>query len=124
MDDSVSDHNGHSKAKDPYDSLGSGMQAYFKMLRFFTVLFLIFSVLMVPAMMIYKSQEGLEGTYNYNAAKFTLGNMGFSSSVCVSQYTNLDAPRTLSCTTGKMSQLVYSGLIPNTTESYEKGEEF
>lgn len=123
MDDSSSEHAGHIKAKDPYDSLGSGMQAYFKMLRFFTVLFLVFGALMVPTMIIYMSRGNLKDTHSYDATKLTLGNMGFSSSQCISQYTNLEANRTLSCTTGKMSQLVYSGLIPNTAESYERGDE-
>lgn len=115
-----SEHSGSSHVKDPFDLLGSGMQAYFKMLRILTVMFLFFSALMVPAMMIYKSEDGLAGTLNYDAVKYTLGNMGFSSSHCISQYTNLNRPRTLSCTTGKMTQLKYSGIIPNTLTSYDK----
>jgi hypothetical protein len=55
MDFIGTEQSGNSRAKDPYDSLGSGMQAYFKMLRFFTWLFLIFGALMVPVMIMYKS---------------------------------------------------------------------
>ena len=90
--DSVLNESGHDHGhgKDPYDELGAGFQAYFTMLRSFTCLFLVFTVIMVPVFMIYESQHGLDGTYNYQNAKYSLGNMGFSSSQCVTQYTNLN----------------------------------
>jgi hypothetical protein len=49
----------------------------------FIWLFVVLTLIMLPAMLIFGSQEGLKGTYNYDKAKYSLGNMGFSSSQCV-----------------------------------------
>lgn len=55
LDDGSNNGGGGHKDKDPYDALGSGFQAYFKMLRVFALLFLVFAVCMHPAILIYES---------------------------------------------------------------------
>ncbi|MFO0116302.1 MAG: hypothetical protein ACK521_01310 [bacterium] len=49
----------------------------------FIFLFTVLSLIMLPAMYIFNSQHGLDGTYNYVKAYYSLCNMGFSSSVCI-----------------------------------------
>jgi type IV secretory pathway TraG/TraD family ATPase VirD4 len=71
----------------------------------FIWLFTALSLIMLPAMLIFQSQDGLEGTYNYAKAQYSLGNMGFSSSLCLHQYVDLNIAMTFSCTTGTIESL-------------------
>jgi hypothetical protein len=66
--------------------MGFGMVAYFRMLSSFIAVFLIFSILSIPAICIYSSHEGMVGLTNYAKARFSLGNMGFSTNICTSMF--------------------------------------
>lgn len=48
-------------SEDPYLNLGFGIVAYFRMIRTMIVLFLIFTILQIPALVIYSNHDGLEG---------------------------------------------------------------
>lgn len=56
---------GHSHHQDPYEQLGFGFRVYFRMIFGFIFLFTVLSLIMLPAMYIFNSQHGLDGTYNY-----------------------------------------------------------
>jgi len=56
--------------------------------------------------------KGLEGLRNYTNVQFTLGNFGFSKTVCSSNYIELDGDVTVSCQTGYIQSLLYAGIIP------------
>jgi hypothetical protein len=51
--------------------------------------FLIFTVIIIPVLFIYGSNNGLEGLSNYTTARFTLGNLGFSNDACRSTYVGI-----------------------------------
>jgi len=60
----------------------------------------------------------MKGIPNYADSQFTLGNLGFSASNCISEYqqlSNVNSTRTVSCNVGKISNITYFGLIPNAT---------
>lgn len=48
--------------------LGYGMIAYFKMLRSLIIMFFIFTLLSLPSLIIYSSNEGLFGSKDYTKA--------------------------------------------------------
>jgi len=58
------------------------MVAYRDLLLTFIFLFSILSLLMLPAMLTYKSHEGILKPMMF--AKLSLGNMGYSTSQCTS----------------------------------------
>jgi hypothetical protein len=74
---------------------------------------------MIPAFYYYKSNQGL---YKADPGKLTantnffLGDLGFSQPICISTYVNVDAPKTIGCSVGLMSQLYSVGIIPNNIE--------
>ena len=64
--------------------MGFGMIAYFRMIRMMIGLFMLFTLLSIPAIAIYSKYDGISGLSNYSRAKYSLGNMGFSSANCQS----------------------------------------
>ena len=53
------------------------------MIKCYTILFIIFSLMCIPIYYLYWSQNGLTGTRVKTNAKLSLGNMGFSESIVV-----------------------------------------
>lgn len=99
----------------PYNQLGYGFQAYFDTLKIFGCLFVVLTIVMLPAFYYYAVHRGLyEVTHGYYNSVFMLGNMGFNKAVCVSSYVQLNAnPITLTCESGTVLNLVYAGILPN-----------
>eukprot|EP00347_Sterkiella_histriomuscorum_P010278 403376914 len=65
--------------------LGVGFCVYFKMLKFFMILFLLFAILSLPAYLLFFSgnkTEGEEITIKFILSAFTLGNIGQSQQTC------------------------------------------
>jgi len=77
------------------------------MLFTFMWVFIIMSVFMVVPYAIYSG----EGTGDSRASG-SLGNLGFSKAVCLQQYTALAGTRTLTCDTGTLDKIFFSGVIP------------
>lgn len=75
--------------EDPYLLLGYGMIAYFRLLIYLTISFLLFTLLSIPALVIYSSYDGLSWLGNYSKTKYSLGNMGFTGYYCDSTYYGL-----------------------------------
>jgi hypothetical protein len=102
---------------DPYGQLGYGFEAYFETMNIFGWVFVLMSILFLPAFCYPASYGGLKtSSHGYYNSIFMLGNFGFSKQVCVSDYVQLDAPRLLGCEIGEMSQLKFVGLIPNNSD--------
>ena len=60
-------------------ALGYGVNAYFDTLSLFIALFAVLTVLNIPLMMVYHSQDGLENVSGVAKTAFwTLGNFGYS----------------------------------------------
>ena len=73
--------------EDPYNELGFGFKAWFNMLWTFIILFSLFTIIMLPALFIYGRTDGLYVESNAaktSKAKYSLGNLGFSGSTCIS----------------------------------------
>jgi hypothetical protein len=64
--------------EDPYLIIGFGMVAYFKMLKSLILMFIIFTLLSIPAICIYTHHNGQKDLVNYSKSRYTLGNLGFS----------------------------------------------
>ena len=73
-------------ADNPYNELGFGFTAYFGMLRTFICIFVVFTIIMTPLLVIYGTTDGLVVPSNSKTAKarYSLGNLGFSGSSCIS----------------------------------------
>lgn len=76
------------------------------------MMFFIFSLLVIPAIYINASHNGLQRLPNYMKARFSLGNLGFSQDICDSMYLGLNKPQTFSCEEGKIKVLNNFGIIP------------
>ena len=92
----LDDHDLGKSKNDPYIELGFGICAYFNMIKAFIFTFIILSLLALPMMYLYEYHEGLKGNSHYNRIKFSLGNMGFSESVCDMWYIGITSPITFS----------------------------
>jgi len=46
----------------------------------------------------------------------SLGNMGFSTTTCFSDYIQLDLNRSMGCRSGSMTNLTFYGIIPEITD--------
>lgn len=100
---------------DPYNILGFGYQAYFSMLRILTWIFILITILMLPAFYWYAQAGGLKSvTHGYYNSVFMLGNLGFNKAVCESTYIQLQASSSsVQCEIGLMSNIIFAGIIPN-----------
>lgn len=70
-------------------------------MQIFACLFLLITVIMLPAIGIYYHNGGLKtSTHGYYNSAWMLGNMGFNKAVCVSNFVELDNIRDLGCEVG------------------------
>lgn len=81
----------------------------------------------------YAGFNGLEPATKGFAAlsKYSLGNIGFTTSICLFQFAQLKKPMELKCNKGKLSRLHYKGAISsaqgkklNNTEKEVVGHDF
>jgi hypothetical protein len=86
------------------------------MIKYMFFMFLLFSILSIPAIVMYARENGLKGLNNYSKTQFSLGNFGFSKDVCYSMYLKLGLPVSLSCPDGEISQLHNFGFIPSDSD--------
>ena len=107
---------GDATPENPYNELGFGFTAYFNMLQTFICIFLLFTVIMLPALYIYGRTDGLLIASNPKTAKakWSLGNLGFSGSTCISQYVELSqGPREIVCLQGTLGEMYSFGILPS-----------
>jgi hypothetical protein len=92
---------------DPYNMLGFGFQAYFSTLTIFGWVFVLMTLLMLPAFYWYAQVGGLKNvTHGYYNSVFMLGNFGFNKAVCDSTYVQLQSTETqIACEIGVMSPI-------------------
>jgi hypothetical protein len=97
--------------EDPFNSLGFGVVAYLRMVKNLMIMFLLFSILIIPAIYLFVTNDGLTGLNNYSKAQFSLGNLGFSRDVCRSVYLGLNKPQSFQCQEGTITKLNNYGLL-------------
>ena len=93
---------------DPLNQYGFGMMAYKDLMFTLAVLFAVLSVIMLPAMIYYNSQQGMPVTASFS--QYSLGNFGYSTSQCqVSPYSLMAIP--MKCPYGKLTTIESFGVI-------------
>lgn len=77
------------------------------MLYSMSAMFLFLTMMFAPqvAMCVYKA--GMKDVRNYANSMFTLGNLGFAASNCISQYTAMPGFRSASCLVGDITENNY-----------------
>ena len=65
---------------DPFNFLGFGLVAYRDLMWVLTVLFTILTIIMFPAILIYKGHNAIENPSSFS--NLSLGNMGYSGTKC------------------------------------------
>lgn len=99
---------------DPYDVFGFGIIAYFSTLRILIIAFTICSVAFIPIISKYGNGNSLNrmtGTNFLN--RYSLGNLGETTSLCVHQYLGLSFNQEFKCTKNfVMTDLKSFGIIP------------
>jgi hypothetical protein len=73
------------------------------MLVSFIAIFVLFTLISIPAICIFSSYDGLEGLSNYSKAKYSIGNMGFSENICVSMYLGVGQEHAIQCKVGTIA---------------------
>lgn len=75
------------EGEDPLKGLGFGFEAYWRMLYSMAGMFIALTLIFMPEVIMCACTGGMKGIRNYADSQFTLGNLGFSASNCISQYT-------------------------------------
>jgi len=106
----------HGPAPDPLAEFGFGITSWLGTLRFLFWLYVVLSVFAGTIMMYYKSFGGLEAKPGLRGVtQFSLGNVGFTESLCFFQYADIKGERALQCRKGKLSHLRYLGMIADSS---------
>lgn len=93
---------------DPLNQYGFGMIAYTEIMFTLSVLFGVLSVIMLPAMIFYNSQQGMPVIASFS--QFSLGNFGYSTAQCqVSPFSLMSIP--MKCPYGKLTTIRSFGVI-------------
>ena len=81
----------------PIDKLGFGITAYIQLLEHLFYLFALLSAVAVVAMItFYKANEN--GILSNSIAKYSLGNIGFTQTICINKFKLFqNRPTNLSC---------------------------
>jgi len=95
---------------DPIYYLGFGVVSYFDLIKTMIIVFSILSLANLPNLLIYQSYENYEGDLVDRFYKeATLGNMGFSTTKCVT--TSMETNNIiLSCKTGFIAKITDFGI--------------
>ena len=81
-----------------------------------TLIYLYFFITVIGLflMWLYTFGNSIEGDRNGFVTQVSMGNYGFTSYKCFTQYVELRDTNHLSCTKGRfMSELKYSGIVPD-----------
>jgi len=105
----------HGPAPDPLAELGFGITSWLGTLRFLFWLYVVLSVFAGAIMMYYKSFAGLKANRFSAVTQFSLGNVGFTESLCFFQYADVKGSQSLQCHKGKLSGLRFLGMIAAST---------
>ena len=112
LDEENHHSDGEAKEKeDPLNQYGFGMIAYRDLIFTMFWLFTICSIIMIPAMNFYSAQGGLDP--KGFAARYSLGNFGYSSSQCQSAPFSLHKVQ-IKCQYGFVGEVNAIGVIPST----------
>ena len=68
--------------EEPFLILGYGVNSYFDLLSYMSIMFVIVTIFALPIIKIYSSHDAFSEHDNYPLSKFSLGNLGGSSVFC------------------------------------------
>ena len=106
----------HGPVPDPLAEFGFGITSWLGTLRFLFWLYVVLSVFAGAIMMYYKSFGGLDVRSGLRGVtQFSLGNVGFTESLCFFQYADIKRTRALQCRKGTLSRLQYLGMIADSS---------
>lgn len=106
------------EGEDPLKGLGFGFEAYWRMLYSMAGMFIALTLIFMPEVIMCACTKGMHGIRNYANSQFTLGNLGFSASNCISQYTEINGIRHASCLVGTITDNNYqAGVLPSNTSA-------
>ena len=66
----------------PFLIAGYGVNAYFQILDHFRMMFILITIFSLPLFYIYGTSIGLKGWKSFPVTRFTMGNLGGSSTMC------------------------------------------
>ena len=94
---------------------GFGMLAYFDLLRYLMIIFLIINIMFLPIMFIYYQNNGMSSFRSSLSMvnSLSIANLGQAGTKCVHQYVGIGSKQEkLFCERGKIKQLLHWGVIP------------
>ena len=103
----------------PFQEYGLGITSYFRLMKNLIYVLLVISVLVFPILIIYGGHKGYKQDATGIFLKSMLGNMGEAYNQCIFNYIEYVTDHKASCQTGKISKLIYSGLMPYTPAADE-----
>lgn len=109
------DHKPHGEAPSPLADLGFGITSWLATLRFLFWLYVVLSVFAGAIMMYYKSFGALDPNRFSAITQFSLGNVGFTESLCFFQYADIKGEQSLKCHKGTLSALHFLGMLADST---------
>ena len=106
----------------PFQEYGLGITSYFRLMKNLIYVLLVISVLVFPILIIYGGHKGYKHDASGIFLKSMLGNMGEAYNQCIFNYIDYVTDHKASCQTGKISKLIYSGLMPYSPAKDAKDE--
>ena len=98
---------------DPFQSLGHGIQSYFKMIETMIYLFTVFTILFIPVFYLYNNGRAFNEKDSFDYGTYSLGNLGHTEPICKHEYfEKKDGITRFRCKKGKLSKLHAIGVIP------------
>jgi len=108
---------------DPFYLFGHGIKSYFLLLKALILIFALISLLFIPVFVFYRKGGAFEGQSGYALNSWTLGNLGHAHGRCFHQFIEFDRLFTHKCSVGKITDLLFLGLIPSEDKAHENHEE-
>ena len=103
--------------KNPFDSFGHGIKAYFEMIETMIKVFSVFTLLFTPVMYLYYvgGQYAEDDGLDAKLGMYSLGNLGHSETYCEHTYIALNANTQITCPShsGHISKIKAFGVMPN-----------
>jgi len=102
--------------KDPLGKLGFGVLSYLNLIKAMMALFLCLSIIHLPLMSKYSSWDPLPDT---GLMQYTVGNLGQSTTQCAQRILGR-GNLSLSCHTGKITNITHFGIFMNNYKDKEQ----
>lgn len=92
---------------------GYGIRTYFKVMKIMMYMMVAIIVLLIPTMVVYRSEGHFRNMQSYWQTQFMLGNLGMRAAQCFHHYIGFTLPLYIECDTGRLSDNITFGLMPD-----------